>query len=166
MKKTLFVVLNLTIGCIALLGSAIKDGYAEQQPGLYGQPYHGYINRYQDWDDIRRRWYWTEDYSNVKNLHGKVGLPFDEGMRAKCIGSSGETITWYFTSPVRIETGVLPLGLDIDENGRITGVPERAGTWYLQIGWDGVSCAGMNYKGSYLKLKIVTEGSSVPKSLQ
>jgi hypothetical protein len=133
-----------------LFACATTTAYEQQKaPGLYndGFPYWG------SWD--------SEIGVGTNSLHGYVGLPFNEFPKARCIGG-----TWNFTYPVRIETGALPPGLHMDEQGRITGVPERAGAWYLRVAWDGITCAGMTYKGNYLNLRIVTEGSSAPRSLR
>lgn len=143
LRYILFVAVFFIFAC------ATTTAYEQSKaPGLYnyGLPYWGW------WD--------SEVGVGSNSLHGYVGLPFNESPKARCIGGQ-----WYFTYPVRIETGALPPGLQMNEQGYITGVPERAGTWYFKVTWEGITCAGMSYKGGSLSLKIVTEGSSAPRSL-
>lgn len=154
-KKRIIILLSIYM-IIAGLGWGTP--IQAEEPGLYSGPGYGWTYSGDDVDDrgrlIKGYYYYSRE------LHGFVGLPFEEKPTAKCVGGG-----WRFTSPVQIETGALPPGLYIDEAGRITGVPERAGTWYLRVRWDGVECAGKTYSGSYQNLKIITSGSSAPRSL-
>jgi hypothetical protein len=115
-----------------------EQPYQPPTPGLYGSPYYAYP------------------------LSAKVGLPVDWAPGARCIGGG-----WH--GAAEVVTGALPPGLTLDNlqtTGHITGVPTRAGTWYLRVRFAELSCADKTYPDSTQDLEIKTEGSSAPQSVR
>jgi hypothetical protein len=104
--------------------------------------------------------------SSTENLtlNAYVGLPVDWTTWANCAGGD-----WNF-SYVEISSGALPPGLRIGNNAKgqtaIVGVPERAGTWHLQVRFNNVTCAGKSYGAQTQVLHITTEGSSAPQRVR
>ena len=98
----------------------------------------------------------------IKKLKGFVGLPVKWAAIAYCSGGKWDM------RRVEVVTGALPPGLRIGGkyNARIVGVPKRAGTWYLQVRFVGVKCAGQSYGNITQKLAITTTGSTAPRSLR
>src|SRR5262249_17841062 len=110
------------------------------------------------WNPSVGRWLHGGRDPNVPNpLEGKVGLPFEAVVTGRCRGS--------WTTQVAIASGALPPGLRL-EGFAIRGVPERAGTWYLQIRFFDTNCLGRPVPDVIQTLKITTEGSSAPRGLQ
>ena len=97
-------------------------------------------------------------------LGAYVGIPVTWETFAGCRGGR-----WSYRS-VEISSGALPPGLRIgvDSKGEtaIVGVPERAGTWHLQMRFDGVTCAGESYGSQTQTLHITTVGSSAPRQVR
>lgn len=98
-------------------------------------------------------------YLCTGTLSAYVGLPVDWEPQARCVGGG------WGLSRAEIATGALPPGLTINAKAHIVGIPERAGTWHLQVRFVNVTCAGTSYGDKTQDLHITTEGSSAPKSV-
>ena len=58
---------------------------------------------------------------------------------------------WYFDR-IRVATGQLPPGLNIESDGTISGVPEQEGTWHCTIVLSALRCdcgTMQQYQGEY-----------------
>lgn len=127
--------------------SALSPRNADAQ--LTRAPYYGQAL----WErDERGRGYW--DYSNTGRTYGTVGLPFLETPSAGCPNS-----TWFFPTAVRVATGRLAPGLQLQANGTVSGVPTMAGSYSMTIAYDSLVCAGMQYGPGTIALTIITTGN-------
>jgi hypothetical protein len=142
-------------GCASGSGRSDQDpsdpgggGRGARQPGLYWGPGFGCPG--------------GNCYDTT--LTAYVGLPVEWTAWASCHPQG-----WNL-SHAEISSGALPPGLYIGNNAQgnaaILGVPERAGTWHLQVRFHGVTCAGGTFNPITQTLHITTEGSSAPQRVR
>ncbi len=138
------------MGAMAMLLTACAEQYAEESNILTGLRGPGFNYS----DDGYGNWWHNGTFENVY-----VGRQFEAIPTADCRDSSGNKADW--NGDLSIATGELPPGLEITSQTPITisGVPTRAGTWYLTVVFRNLTCAGIYYEDAYRDLTFKTIGN-------
>lgn len=159
-RKCELITLVCAIGFVAAWSAALAGSF--QIPGGQVEVEIGFGSR-------------GERNLNDTSLQAHVGLPVNWKVWGKCTYYiTGRRVEWTgFSSSgyAEVASGALPPGLRIgqDDQGAyaIVGVPERAGTWHLQIRFVGATCRDGRWSGDNIQtLHITTEGSSSPRRVQ
>lgn len=93
----------------------------------------------------------TRLWSPQGDVDGKIGYPLSiSGPRFDC--PSG------WTSNMSINSGTLPPGMSLNNNGDITGTPTERGHWIVTMKIDNITCGGHHYQLSGAPEEFVNYG--------